>query len=77
MLERIEALDLSLGVMGDRGGEALLKNPALSRLKKLDLHYHFFSDDMMRKLAQRFPGADLSDAQGGTGEDNRYVAVGE
>lgn len=77
VLERIEDLDLSLGNMGDRGGEALLKNEALTPLKKLDLHHHYFSDEMMAELAQKFPRADLSDGQGEADQDERYIAVSE
>ncbi|MEA3210209.1 MAG: hypothetical protein QOE70_3266 [Chthoniobacter sp.] len=77
MLARIQELDLSLGNLGDRGGEALLKNPALVQLQKLDLHHHYFSEGMVKKLAQKFPQADLSDAQGEADDDDRYIAVSE
>src|SRR5262249_21721721 len=35
ILGQLDTLDLSLGTLGDRGGEALLNNPALKRLGKL------------------------------------------
>lgn len=77
VIGKLDALDLSLGVLGDRGGEALLKNMGLRRLKKLDLSHHYFSDQMVEDLKEAFPHADLSDGQGDAEEDDRYVAVSE
>jgi len=76
ILERIESLDLSLGTLGDEGGEALLANAALRRLAKVDLHHHYLSDAMMKKLKAALPQADLSDQEA---EDKygRFVAVSE
>jgi hypothetical protein len=78
--DRLEVLDLSLGTLGDAGGEALLANPRLGKLRKLDLHHNYLSADMMKKLEARFPEVkffspdyDVRDDD----EDERYVAVGE
>ncbi|MBL4850516.1 MAG: hypothetical protein JKY65_33785 [Planctomycetes bacterium] len=43
ILDRIEVLDLSNGMLDDRGGNALLASPAVTKLKRLNLHYNFFS----------------------------------
>lgn len=78
ILSRLNALDLSLGTLGDTGGEALLENQALKRLKQLDLHRHFLSEEMMATLKREFPFVNLDDPQGDdTSEDDRYVAVSE
>jgi len=77
-LSKIESLDLSLGTLSDKGGQALLGNPGLKHLKQLDLHHHYLSDDMMIRLKQAFPGVNVDDAQGDDAdEDDRYVAISE
>jgi hypothetical protein len=76
VLAKLEALDLSLGVLGDRGGEALLKNAALSRLKKLDLHHHYMSGEVMARVKKQFPFADVSD-QNTADEYGPYISVSE
>lgn len=78
VLARLEGLDLSLGVLSDKGGKALLENSALKQLKQLDLHRHFLSDSMMTSLKRAFPVVNVDDAQGSkTAEDDRFVALGE
>src|SRR5213078_4159611 len=47
ILSRLDSLDLSLGTLNDDGGKALLGNPALKRLKRLDLHRHYLSKQTM------------------------------
>lgn len=50
-MNQIETLDLSNGTLSDKGGALLLeKIPQFSNIKKLDLHYHYLSDEMVRKL---------------------------
>jgi hypothetical protein len=50
LLERLEMLDLSLGTLGDAGVSALLDNPAVRKLKKLDIHHHYCSKAMIQRL---------------------------
>jgi hypothetical protein len=50
MVERIRVLDLSLGALGDEGASALLASPAIAKLEKLDIHHHFCSEEMTRRL---------------------------
>ena len=76
LLDQIDTLDLSLGTLTDVGGKALLESDRVSKLQKLDLHYHYLSDEMMAQFAKRPLAVDVSDQQ----EDDdgwRYVAVGE
>jgi len=78
ILSRLNSLDLSLGTLSDTGGAALLGNPQLKTLKQLDLHRHYLSKEMMNSLKREFPNINLDDPEGSdTGEDRRYVAVGE
>lgn len=50
-MNQITVLDLSLGTLTDKGGEILLKElPSCENIKSVDLHYHYMSGDMMKKL---------------------------
>jgi hypothetical protein len=80
ILGQLEVLDLSLGVLTDEGGEALLSCDELKALRKLDLHYHYLSVDMTVQLGTKFPNADVSDRQEPDkygDEEYRSVSVGE
>jgi hypothetical protein len=81
ILERIRVLDLSLGILDDRGAEALLNNPALARLEKLDIHHHYCSEAMVKRLEALPIAVNTEDRQDphryGDDEEWRYVAVGE
>jgi hypothetical protein len=73
-------LDLSLGTLSDAGAAALLSNPAIARLKKLDLHHHYCAPKMVAKLKALPIEVDVSDPQEPDvwdGEEHRFVAVGE
>jgi hypothetical protein len=79
VLERLETLDLSMGVMTDNGALALVKSPKIRNLKHLDLHHNFFSPEMIAKLKELEKDGltlDLSENHGDTAEW-RFVAVGE
>lgn len=63
-MEQLHTLDLSCGTLTDAGGELLLKKLVqYPKLKKLDLHYHYLSDEMMQRLKTELTGmeVDLSD----------------
>lgn len=50
-MKQIKRLELSMGSLTDKGGQLLLdKLPEFSNVKYLDVHYHFLSDKMMKKL---------------------------
>jgi hypothetical protein len=76
--DRIHVLDLSLGTLGDEGAAALLESPAVAQLQKLDIHHHYCSEGMVRRLMQLGIEVDASDAQKADRRDgDRYVAVSE
>lgn len=80
ILSRLETLDLSLGTLGDEGAQALLDSPLVPRLKKLDVHYHFCSEAMVKRLKALPIEVDASDPQTEDrwgGESHRYCAVTE
>ncbi len=78
VVARIAELDLSLGVLGDTGAEALLAGQPLTHLKSLDLHHHFMTPEMAQRVVDELPGVavDVSERQS---EERwgRYTAVSE
>ncbi|MBN1286621.1 MAG: STM4015 family protein [Anaerolineae bacterium] len=80
VLRRITELDLSMGALSDAGAEALLASPLIHNLERLDLHYHFCSEDVMDRLRRLDMEVDVSDPQEEEsygGQTWRYVAVSE
>ena len=78
VVARLESLSLAMGILTDRGAEALLAGQPLTHLKRLDLHHHFLSDAMQDRVRAALPGVeiDLSEARDPDG-DWRFVAVSE
>ncbi|MDE7253145.1 MAG: STM4015 family protein [Acetatifactor sp.] len=63
-IRQIETLDLSCGTLTDKGGSLLLeKLPELSNIKKLDVHYHYLSDEMMEKIGNLSIEVDVSEQE--------------
>ncbi|MFD8480213.1 STM4015 family protein [Kitasatospora sp. NPDC059673] len=78
VVPRLTGLALSMGALTDEGAAALLEGQPLSHLKKLDLHHHYLTEGMQKRLRDALPGVeiDLSDAE--DPNDNwRYVAISE
>lgn len=76
IIERIETLDLSLGVLTDVGAEALLSIPQGGSLKKVSMHHHYATAPVLRKLKALDVTFDTSGSQDDD-DDWRFVAVGE
>jgi hypothetical protein len=82
LLRRLEVLDLSLGTLGDEGALALLRSGGLAHLRRLDIHHHYVSDEVVDGL--KALGIDL-DAAGrdvdwdeeDEEEGERYIAISE
>lgn len=63
-LYNIKVLDFSNGTLTDKGGQILLDNAdKLKQLDKLDLTYHYLSEDMMQKLKNLGINVILDDPQ--------------
>ncbi|WP_431908662.1 STM4015 family protein [Micromonospora carbonacea] len=82
VLDRLEVLDLSKGVLTDAGVEALLAGRPLTHLRRLDLHHHFLSEEAAARVVAALPGVevDLSEPQKAdvyNGREYRFTAVGE
>ena len=61
-IDQLHTLDLSMGTLTDKGGALLLeKLPYYGNLKKLDLHYHYLSEEMEQKLAKLPMEVDVSE----------------
>ncbi|HTB83803.1 MAG TPA: STM4015 family protein [Candidatus Sulfotelmatobacter sp.] len=78
LLQRIETLDLSLGMLTDEGARALLLMPLNTTLKKLNLHYNYISEGLIRQLKALPLVVDASKPSNmDTDDEWRFVAVGE
>ncbi|NYH53603.1 hypothetical protein HNR06_003192 [Nocardiopsis arvandica] len=89
VVRRVEVLDLSLGILTDEGGRVLVDRvEAFSGLRRLDLHHHFMSEEMVERVRSAFAGVgvgtDLSyrlgidyDEDEDDGEPRYYTAVAE
>jgi hypothetical protein len=80
ILERLRVLNLSLGNLSDRGAEALLSNPAVGRLERLDLRHHYVSPEMIDRLKSLGVTVNAGDPEGAgsmNGREHRYVAHSE
>lgn len=78
VLDRIEVLDLSLGTLTDKGGEALLSSPRIQKLKKIDLNYHYMSDELVQRWQESGLPVDVSDQQETDDEEDwRYPSITE
>ncbi len=77
LLGRLKGLDLSMGTLGDEGGEALLASPAVRGLLHLNLRYHYMCLPLAREFKHLGPHVDVSDRQEADDEDDRYIEVSE
>jgi hypothetical protein len=80
ILGRIEVLDLSLGNLTNEGALALLSGNRLGGLKKLDIHHHYVSDEVIDGLKALGIEVDANDRQEPDtygGEIHRYIQMSE
>ncbi len=63
-ISRIDTLDLSMGTLTDKGGQMLLDAiGTYPNIKNLDLHYHYLSDPMMKKLTALSLNVDVDEQE--------------
>ena len=74
-LPKLEALDFSNGTLTDQGGQLLLDaQNKLKDLQKIDLTYHFLSDEMMQRLeATGLPFVLDEQQEADVDEDDGYI----
>ncbi len=76
ILNQLYALDLSMGLLSDKGAQALLDSPKIKQLKELNLNHHYMTNGMMNKLKGLGISISMND-QMDDDEDSRYVEVSE
>ena len=77
ILEGIETLDFSMGILTDEGAQALYQNDALLKLKHIDCNHHFLTDEWQKKLRTKFAAQNINLSGGEDPEDDyKYVEVG-
>jgi hypothetical protein len=72
-------LDLAMGTLSDTGAKALLASPAIKRLRKLDIHHHFVTPDIVTALSTlniEIDASDPTEPDEWGGETHRFIAVG-
>lgn len=77
VVNQLQVLDLSMGVLTDKGAAALRDSPSIRNLQHLNLRYHWLSEDMMAQLKALGTSINLDDKQKEEGEDYRFVEVAE
>ncbi|MFE5095441.1 STM4015 family protein [Streptomyces sp. NPDC056638] len=84
VVAQLRTLDLSHGTLGDEGAAALLDGQPLTHLERLDLHHHFMTEPMERRITQALEPhgvqVDVSEREepwGGRGAEGRYTAISE
>jgi hypothetical protein len=76
VLKQLKELDLSMGVLTDKGAAALLKSEGIRKLQHLNLRHHFLSEAMMEQLRGLGISINLDDKED-EDDDYRYVEVAE
>ncbi|MQY08297.1 STM4015 family protein [Actinomadura macrotermitis] len=59
VVARLESLSLALGVLSDRGAEALLSGQPLTHLRRLDVHHHVMTEEAVARLRAALPGVEV------------------
>ncbi|NKI45382.1 STM4015 family protein [Streptomyces physcomitrii] len=86
VVPRLSVLDLSMGVLTDKGATALIEGQPLTHLSKLDLHHHYLGEEVKERIRETLqPSGVLLDLdedgadsyEDDDGEVHRYVAVAE
>ncbi|MDP1829947.1 MAG: WGR domain-containing protein [Archangium sp.] len=78
ILPRLEALDLSMGVLADKGAAALIANaPKFKHLKKLILSDNYFSTSDAGLLKKALPNAEVGKQKADEDPEYRYTSIAE
>ncbi|MEU8826930.1 STM4015 family protein [Streptomyces sp. NPDC048636] len=84
LVAQLTSLDLSMGVLTDTGGQALLEGQPLTHLSRLNLDHNFFSPSMAQRLRDALEPSGVTvelDERGDEDHDGdeiyRYTAVAE
>jgi len=73
ILPQLEILDLSCGVLTDKGGQMLLDNiNKIEHLQFIDMKYNYLSEEMCKKLRKLPVKVDVSDPQGDEDDEDDW-----
>lgn len=73
LLSQLKTVSFSYGGLSDIGGETLLNNiDALNHLNKINIDYHYLSEDMTNKLKKVFSNIKIINPQKPYDEDDDY-----
>lgn len=71
LLSQLKTVSFSYGGLSDIGGETLLNNvDTLSHLNKINIDYHYLSEEMTNKLKKIFPNIQITSPQKPYDEDD-------
>ncbi len=76
--KQIETLDISMGILKDAGGEALLQSDNFNHLKHITCKHHYISEELCKKIKEKY-GDRISITEPEDSENGEwyYVEVGE
>ncbi len=77
IIDRIKTLDLSMGILKDKGAIALRDSGKLEKLEKVDFSHHYMSDKVMKSMPKNVIVDDQEEADEYDGEFYYNVVVGE
>ncbi|GGV36918.1 hypothetical protein GCM10010182_71360 [Actinomadura cremea] len=79
VVARLVTLSLAMGILTDRGAEALLAGQPLTHLRELDLSHHYLTEPMVERVRAALPGVevDLDDRRDAEDEGGFFVDVAE
>jgi len=77
ILNQLKVLDLSKGVLTDKGGEALRDCATIRNLQHLNLRHNFLSEEMMAQLKALNMSINLDDNKKTDNDKYRFVEVAE
>ena len=68
ILQQLKVLDISKGNLSNSGAEHILLSKNILNLERLDMHHHFMSDAMMKRMTELPIEIDVSNQQ----EEDKY-----
>ncbi len=77
ILDQLETLDLSMGLLSDIGAQALLDSPKIKKLSFLNLNHHYLSDGIMERLNELGIPISMNNQCSEHEDGTRYVEVSE
>ncbi|MBB6120615.1 STM4015 family protein [Nocardiopsis algeriensis] len=78
VIDRLEVLDLSLGILTDKGGQELVdRAAAFAGLRRLDLHHHYLSEETEERVRAVFAGLGVETDLSERLEPSYYPGHGE